>query len=190
MTGDPTDDGRAQIASQWNVAHCRMFAVTCSVAAALLVPALLASPVAAQPSPAPSAEDVAAAYANAARHEREQIARRIEQAAALADGDAAALLEQLRRGPGGVDEATLPTFTVTLHGCAPAAPGEVGHVCHYSYSITDPSEGVSFAGPDLVRGHLFPGPDGLLVRELPPPPEPYGPRPQLGAAPGPAPAGE
>ena len=142
-----------------------------TISAAFLALALLAPAAWAQPAPAPTAEDIEAAYANSLRYEREQALRRVE--GAFAAGPEAA----------GVRAAEAEVrFTVTLHGCAPAAAGEVGHVCHYDYRVDDGRVGASYRGPDLVRGHVFPGPDGLLVRELPPPPGPFGPRTDLGAA--------
>ena len=149
----------------------------------VLALALLASPAAAQPSPSPappSAEDIAAAYAASVRFERERALARAERALAALDPEG--LDERLAADPP-PPAPEPPAFAVTLHGCAPAAPGEVGHVCHYSYVVDDPAQGVSHAGPDLVVGHVFPGPDGLLVRELPPPPGPYGPAGPSGALP-------
>ena len=130
----------------------------------------LASPAAAQPSPSPApptAEDIAAAYVASVRLERERALARVEQALAALGPEG--LPDRLAADPR-PQAPELPTFTVTVHGCAPAAPGEVGHVCHYGYVVTDPVQGVSYPGPYLVVGHLFPGPEGLLVRELPPTP--------------------
>ena len=112
------------------------------------------------------------------RLERERALARVEQALAALDPEG--LPDRLAAGPR-PQAPELPTFTVTVYGCALAAPGEVGHVCHYGYVVTDPVQGVSYTGPNLVVGHLFPGPEGLLVRELPPPPGPYGPGGPSGA---------
>ena len=133
------------------------------------------------PRPAPSAEDIAAAYDNSVLHEREQALRRAE--AALLAHDPNTFVDRLREGPGAAP-AVEAHFSVSLYGCAPAPAGEVGHVCHYGYRIADDRVGANVQGPALVRGHVFRAPGGLFVRELPLPPGPYGPREGLGGAPG------
>ena len=112
----------------------------------------------------PTAEDIAGAYENSVRFE-------LERALGATAGARA-------------DELN---FVVTPFGCAPAA-GDVGHVCAYAYHVEDTGggggAGVSAGFVPLVRGHVFPGPDGLVVRELPTP-GPLGPQGGLFAGPRP-----
>ena len=126
-------------------------------------------------APAPTAEAIAEAYLHSIRVERERVLRRAEAAIVAARrsageeaDDGAAFIERLRAGPDpeALDPAEGLHFVVALYGCAPAA-GEPGHVCTYGYGVEDARAGVSAPGPALVRAHLFPGPDGLLVHELP-----------------------
>ena len=151
---------------------------TLALALALLAPGAWAQPAPADP--APTAEEIAEAYENSLR---------FELGRAQLEAAAAAGLEGFLAGVAGVAgaEATARlekmSFVVTLYACAPAA-GDVGHVCTYAYHVEDAGEGVSAGFVSLVRGHVFPGPDGLVVHELPTP-GPLGPQGGLFAGPRP-----